>query len=62
MNSTLLQNIIASVLNPNDLNGLSVELPDFYPLRNTQMLWINEVFHVDPLQEAWRLYGDLVNC
>jgi hypothetical protein len=54
--------MIASVLNPDDLNGLNVVHPDFYTVRNTRMLWINEVFHVDPLQDAWRLYGDLVNC
>ncbi|TVU09380.1 hypothetical protein EJB05_42851, partial [Eragrostis curvula] len=55
-------NVTASVLNPDDLNGFDVEVPDFYPVKNTQMLWINEVIQVDPLQEAWRLYGDLVNC
>ena len=58
MNSTLLQNVIASVINPDDLNGFNVEIPDF-PVRNMQTLWIKEVFPVDPLEEARRLYGIL---
>ncbi|TKW32942.1 hypothetical protein SEVIR_2G199600v4 [Setaria viridis] len=55
-NGTL--NVIASVINPDDLNGFNVELPDF-PVRNMQMLWIKEVFPVDPLEEARRLFGIL---
>ncbi|WVZ64793.1 hypothetical protein U9M48_014267, partial [Paspalum notatum var. saurae] len=51
-------NVIASVLNPDDLNGFNVELTDF-PIRNMQILWIEEVLPVDPLEEARRLYGNM---
>uniref|UniRef100_A0A0A8Z7X4 CST complex subunit CTC1 n=1 Tax=Arundo donax TaxID=35708 RepID=A0A0A8Z7X4_ARUDO len=51
-------NVIASVLNPDVLNGFSLELPQ---VCNKHMLWINEVFQVDPLEEARKLYGDLEN-
>jgi hypothetical protein len=60
MTFTLLQNVIASVINPDDFNGFNVELPDF-PVRNMQMLWIKEVFPVDPMDEARRLHGILLN-
>ncbi|CAN6210577.1 unnamed protein product [Urochloa humidicola] len=53
-------NVIASVINPDDLKGFDVELSDF-PVRNMQMLWIKEVFPADPLEEARRLYGILEN-
>ncbi|CAN6174161.1 unnamed protein product [Urochloa humidicola] len=53
-------NVIASVINPDHLNGFNVELSDF-PVRNMQMLWIKEVFAVDPLEEARRLYSILEN-
>ncbi|CAL5088555.1 unnamed protein product [Urochloa decumbens] len=53
-------NVIASVINPDDLNGFDVELSDF-PVRNMQMLWIKEVFPVDPLEEARRLCDILGN-
>ncbi|PUZ70554.1 hypothetical protein GQ55_2G241100 [Panicum hallii var. hallii] len=53
-------NVIASNINPDDLNGFNVELPDS-PVRNMQMLWIKEVFPVDPLEEARRLHGILEN-
>jgi len=53
-------NVIASVRNPDDFNGFNIEFPDF-PVRNMQMLWIKEVFPVDPLEEARRLHGILEN-
>ncbi|KAL6846650.1 hypothetical protein ACP4OV_024098 [Aristida adscensionis] len=52
-------NVIASIMNPNSLNGFNLELPNSCPLRHMQMFWINEVIEVDPLEEARRLYGNL---
>ncbi|CAD6219506.1 unnamed protein product [Miscanthus lutarioriparius] len=46
-------NVITSALNPDDINGFNVELP--VPVQNMRMLWIEEVFPVDPLEEARRL-------
>jgi hypothetical protein len=53
----ILQNVIASVINLDDLNGFNVELD--FPVRNMQMLWIKDVFPIDPLEEARRLFGIL---
>jgi hypothetical protein len=59
MNSTFLQNVVTSALNPDDINGFNVELPA--PIQNMRMLWIEEVFPVDPLEEARRLCDILEN-
>jgi len=48
-----LQNVFTSALDPDDINGFNVELP--VPIQNMRMLWIEEVFPVDPLEEARRL-------
>ncbi|KXG35529.1 hypothetical protein SORBI_3002G187600 [Sorghum bicolor] len=52
-------NVVTSALNPDDINGFNVELPA--PIQNMRMLWIEEVFPVDPLEEARRLCDILEN-
>lgn len=52
-------NVIASALSPDDINGFNVEFP--VPVQNMRMLWIEEVFPVDPLEEARRLHDILEN-
>ncbi|ONM54701.1 conserved telomere maintenance component 1 [Zea mays] len=56
---TSVTNVMASALSPDDINGFNVELP--VPVQNMRMLWIEEVFPVDPLEEARRLHDILEN-
>ncbi|KAG8052383.1 hypothetical protein GUJ93_ZPchr0001g30257 [Zizania palustris] len=54
-------NVIASVLNPDTLDGFNLELPDLHPARNMPNLWVSQAFQVDPLEEARRMFGNLEN-
>ncbi|KAL5228950.1 hypothetical protein ABZP36_017215 [Zizania latifolia] len=54
-------NVIASVLNPDTLDGFNLELPDLHPARNMPNLWVSQAFQIDPLEEARRMFGNLEN-
>jgi hypothetical protein len=56
-----LQNVTASVLDPNIINASNVALPDVYPVQNMQNFWVNELCQVDSLEEARRLLTTLEN-
>lgn len=54
-----LQNVIASALNANTLNGFNLELPNLHPVRNMPNYWVNQAFHIDPLEEARKMFDKL---
>uniref|UniRef100_A0A0D3H669 CST complex subunit CTC1 n=1 Tax=Oryza barthii TaxID=65489 RepID=A0A0D3H669_9ORYZ len=52
-------NVIASALNANTLNGFNLELPDLHPVRNMPNYWVNQAFHIDPLEEGRKMFDKL---